>query len=637
MKLNKILFIAFILITHTLVLNQVNAQDVSVAHSNTKVYIDGKPFWVHRIEYGHTIYSICKTYKVDEKTLKQNNPSLSKGIFVGETIRIPVSDSELAGGGKKADYVNHTVVKKQTLFYISRLYGVDINDIVRLNPALSQGLIENMVLKIPTGGKIARGVLYHKVEKGQTLYFLSEFYGIEIADIYEYNPTIIKSGFKAGDTIIIPMPKRITIDILDIENTEYFSGGKYTDPASFYLNTIQERCDSFYYTPKDTFHVVLMLPLFLTENADMGGKTTAEGLAFHGNTRRFFEFYEGVILALERLQNENISVKLHVFDTRRDVARIKKILWKPELAKADLIIGPIYSDELPVVSEYAEKRGIPIVSPLAKTPDILASNPYFFQITPSDETRVGRTAQYLSNFYNTSIIAVHNGLDAEKKIIQTYKDRIRHSYQYGNLNDRIIFKEVNYRLSGPEGLDDALSVGLKNIVIVPIEKEAQVMDIISKLDYFAKSYDIVVFGMPEWEAFENVEMDIITNLQLHIPASSYIDFENWRVKSVFRRFKDVYKTEPSAFSLLGYDITTFFLHAMKEHGNNFVKCIHDSQLISYKKGIQTDFDFARVTPMGGFENTNIFILNYTKNYTLKNLASSLRGGYYIYGSADKGK
>lgn len=614
------------------------AQDFVVSHSNTKAYIDGKAFWMHRVEYGHTVYSICKTYKIDDKTLRQYNPSLAKGMQVGETLRIPILNGDEKNSNSESTYIYHTVAKKQTLFYISRLYGVEMNDLYKLNPDLANGLKEKMVLKIPAGGGNAkRGVIYHRVEKGQTLFFLGQFYGVEIEDIYEYNPQIIKAGFKAGDTIKIPMPRRISIDILTIENSNFLTTGKYSDPFGFYLNPGTEKCDSFYYTQRDTFHVVALLPLFLTENAELGGKQTAEGMVFHSNTRRFYEFYEGLLLALERLENENINVKLHVFDTRRDVARVKKILWKPELAKADLIIGPVYSDEIPLVAEFAEKRNIPVVSPLAKTADVLSSNSFLFQLTPSDETRIGRTAQYLSNFYNTSIIAVHNGLDEEKKIIETYKERIRHSYQNGNMNDRIIFKEVNYKLSGPEGLDDALSVGLKNIVIVPVEKEAQVMDIISKLHYYSKTYDIVVFGLPEWENFENVEMDIITNLQLHIPVTTFIDFEHWRVKSVYKRYKEVFKTEPTAFSLLGYDIATFFLHAMKEHGPNFYKCLNDPMLNTYKKGLQTDFDFVRVNPNGGFENTNIFILNYTKNFILKNQASSLRGGYYLYGNSSKTK
>jgi LysM repeat protein len=55
--------------------------------------IDGKTYYLHRIGYGNSLYSLSKMYSVKIKDLTRENPQLKEGLkktMIGQVIRIPV-------------------------------------------------------------------------------------------------------------------------------------------------------------------------------------------------------------------------------------------------------------------------------------------------------------------------------------------------------------------------------------------------------------------------------------------------------------------------------------------------------------------------------------------------------------------
>ena len=58
--------------------------------SQVIVYINGAKYYVHTVKPGETLYSISKAYGVDEKSIISHNPSAADGLKVDQTIKIPV-------------------------------------------------------------------------------------------------------------------------------------------------------------------------------------------------------------------------------------------------------------------------------------------------------------------------------------------------------------------------------------------------------------------------------------------------------------------------------------------------------------------------------------------------------------------
>jgi len=122
-----------------------------------------------------TIYGISKQYRISETDLKALNPDLNNQMKVGSRIilplenikkygngvlleevtspksqaNIPVSSNTYTTTGVSSDgYVTYTVQSGDTTFGIVNKFGIALDELIQLNPALSSGLKPGITLKI---------------------------------------------------------------------------------------------------------------------------------------------------------------------------------------------------------------------------------------------------------------------------------------------------------------------------------------------------------------------------------------------------------------------------------------------------------------------------------------------------------
>ena len=99
----------------------------------------------------------------------------------------------------------HTVTKGQSLYSISRMYNVSVDDIVRLNPGSNEKIRTGETLKIPQATDTNKHApQYHTIQAGETLYQLTVKYGITAQAICAANPGLSASNFRIGQVIVIP-------------------------------------------------------------------------------------------------------------------------------------------------------------------------------------------------------------------------------------------------------------------------------------------------------------------------------------------------------------------------------------------------------------------------------------------------
>lgn len=106
----------------------------------------------HQVESGETVYSIAKKYGVSEEAIYQLNPDARNGISTTTVLIIPnVQENEPNVIG----FETHKVRRKETLFSISQKYGVSIDDIKKYNKFLySEPLKKGKKLQIPKYAKV---------------------------------------------------------------------------------------------------------------------------------------------------------------------------------------------------------------------------------------------------------------------------------------------------------------------------------------------------------------------------------------------------------------------------------------------------------------------------------------------------
>jgi LysM repeat protein/ABC-type branched-subunit amino acid transport system substrate-binding protein len=118
-----------------------------VKKSTDKVKIEGKYFYVHIVRKGESLYAISKAYGVSQMEIAMENPDIYLGIQVDQALKIPAKDIQQKGADDK--FIYHIVKKGETLFGLSKQYQVSIDDITKANPDVQTGLVLSQVLLIP--------------------------------------------------------------------------------------------------------------------------------------------------------------------------------------------------------------------------------------------------------------------------------------------------------------------------------------------------------------------------------------------------------------------------------------------------------------------------------------------------------
>ena len=103
--------------------------------SHSIVYINGAKYYVHTVKAGDTIYSLSKIYGVEMDSITKHNPSAADGLKLDQTLKIPVKQQEpvVENKRKKRDFEYHTVEAGETLYSISKRYAVSIDTILEDN------------------------------------------------------------------------------------------------------------------------------------------------------------------------------------------------------------------------------------------------------------------------------------------------------------------------------------------------------------------------------------------------------------------------------------------------------------------------------------------------------------------------
>jgi LysM repeat protein len=606
-------------------------EQVNVSRSENKVILEGKVYYVHVVKLQQTLYSIAKAYNVSEKEIMIENPGASANLIIGQVLKIPSNPSSAFSvhTGNIYDKSNVHILKQgETLYSLSKAYGCTVNDLLNLNPDIK-------VNDLPIGTEILlpgkeipqnklsfdeEGYILHKVKKGETLSTIARYYQLRVKEIKSTNPELGWGGPHSGDIIKIPKPdsfasefitKDSIVDIISIDSTLEFvdSSDVYTyddfNAEQLFRRTYkiaylipfdfkeQEPLDSLLKNVKSALRKARITEDYIDEQAKP-------------QSLDFLEFLEGSLLAVDELTNSGVELDIKVFDTKKSMYQTSKILEDPALAKMDLIIGPFYPYNLELVSAFALENKIPCIFPFHSDDSLLISNPYLFQPNPSFKVEYKHNAEYIGRSYNSNLIFIHNGDSSQIAINEYYKDMIFKELNKNMALESVSFKEVIVKDGNTEDMVDALTPGVRNLVILPTRDEAFASQVASRLYYELDSADIEIFGSSYWVGFNNIEIAYIHALSLRISHTHWYNYKEPEFIEFMRMYRKNYYSEPEnytrrgcSFAIVGYDLSKYFISALKKYGPRFITRMDDFQV----EGTICKFRFEHVSNYGGYENT----------------------------------
>ena len=113
-----------------------------------KVSVETADSDLYKVQPKETLYGISKKFGLSIAELIQLNPELVDGLKTGMELKTSFKETIKKGDDDDTDFVVHTVVKDNTIYNLTKKYNITEADLIKLNPALEEGLKLGMVLKI---------------------------------------------------------------------------------------------------------------------------------------------------------------------------------------------------------------------------------------------------------------------------------------------------------------------------------------------------------------------------------------------------------------------------------------------------------------------------------------------------------
>jgi LysM repeat protein len=187
--------------------NCANLWSLDSLETTTKI---GKQFIIHEVEAGETLFALSRRYGVSVQEIKDaNDPGLSS-LDIGQRVMIPYVRQTIDGNS-----ITHTVKSSETLFSISRAYNVQVDDLKKWNQLADNNISigQKLVIKSdrsPSAGENTRQLVppnakTHTVEESQTLYSISRMYGVSTEDLRAWN-NLGSNSLNIGQVLIVSSP-----------------------------------------------------------------------------------------------------------------------------------------------------------------------------------------------------------------------------------------------------------------------------------------------------------------------------------------------------------------------------------------------------------------------------------------------
>lgn len=589
-----------------------------IAKSKVIVFINGKKYYVHTVKSGDTLYSMSKAYGVSEDAIKECNPTVADGLKLDQTVKIPVADNATADARevkkRKKEFVEHKIRGGETLYSIARDYNISVNTIREDNPGLNpQSLSIGQSLwvrKSDMGSSSEKeaqaemdayadnlnkatddGFEYYVVKPGETVYSLARRFEITEQEFAANND--IAGGLKAGAVIRIP--------IKDEENVNQME--KKADVPESELIAAQSSDENIIFRalPSDQIlNIALMLPFNIESKPNSS----------------YVEFYQGFLLGLEKMKQEGRGEsKLTVYNTEHNPVKVQNIVKSPAFEGTNLIIGPVYEDELSPVLQYARANSTPVVSPLA---DIKAvKSPAIYQLSPDPAKKYDKIGDLIDGGRDIYLIYADSfDKEFEGEVLALLKDKPYAAYTY-SFNQKSIFTPRNSAARQIEVMDDILKEEKPCLFVVLANKETDVDRILGTIssskvaitEKSEKSAPYVVLGTSRWGRFNNIDHTTYFNNNVVMISTYHAKRDSQVVREFDSRYIEAYNSLPSLYAYRGYDAAVIFCTGMRSD-------IDYNMLDKKYTPLQTSYQFSHKGEGDKYVNQEWMRINYNSNYTI---------------------
>ena len=562
--------------------------------TTTKKPVPASDVVIHTVKSGESVYGISKTYGVTENELLTANPTMVNGLNVGDQIIIP--NKPVTNKNEKIVY--HTIKSGETLYGIAKRYDTTIEKLIELNPGVASTnlKIDDVIMIVPNTSQeiiVQRDIkqfIPYTVADGDTYESVAAANGISTKLLKEANPETSK--LKKGKTIYIP---RSAVD-KQVVSTSSLTEKQLEDS---YKDKFDEVYKDVHSPNKDnSIDISIILPFQI----GLANKTK--------NAKNYEEFYNGFILALDSIGSKLTKpLNLNVYDTKQSIGITDSILGLAELKKSDIIIAPSEADQLGKILNYGLRNNIDVLNCFVTQSEDYIKNQRSMQVNiPSPYLNAQIIELLKTKFSDYELVFLDDPSETSKDIyeeIKNYANISRHPHKTltivsdltGKSLSRYLDPGSKYLFIAGNGKESFLNKFATGII------EAKESRVDCKLE---------LLGHPEYTMYIKKHKDEFAKIGTYIYSRFYLP-ENSAVKTLNSKYLKTFGSKATNsvpnMSVFGFDVGMFLVNAYSSD-------LLPGDKASAYKGIQTNFNFERASNWAGYINKSVRLIKLSQGKEL---------------------
>jgi LysM repeat protein len=565
-----------------------------------------KKYVSYTVKDGETVKSIAKTYHITSKELLQLNPDINKNLAPNTVIIVPnlnygnadtkVKEVKEAQNDKKTYYV----LPKDTLYGISKMFGITMEELMAANPQIADGLKPGMELVIPKAGatpiKTNDTVTFelHTVVKDDTMYNLSNRYQVSQAELLRLNPEL-SDGLKLGMTLKMK-PIKNWIATKSVSNENNIGNEKNV--------TVKRGALKENFNSSKEINLVMLLPYNINKSSD-STKINSFGKS-NSLLNIVTDFHLGAKMAIDSLRNQGVNVKVKFIDSEDSedsTQKLQAIVNRNDLKNADAVIGPLFFDNAYWLSKRIDAS---VVVPFYSKNQTANSANNLVKVAPEDEMLQSELLKHLErNYQGQNIVVINDGKSASQTKLWQVVNRLK---TFKNVKNIAVVKSEYGYISGGK-FSDKLSKSANNWVFLVSEEMVTTASAVNSLKGLADNFNITLIALDKGKNFDSVDNNLLGQLNFMYPSIDFIDVDDTNVNNFYKTYQENNYAIPSKYALKGFDITYDVLARIAtmgtlEQGLKAGKSSRLSTLFKYDRNL-----------LGSFENHGVFIVQYDRSLT----------------------
>lgn len=579
--------------------------------------INGRLYHYYEVAPGETIYSLCYKLDVTRDEMMRNNPAASEGLRAGMMLYFPFEDevatTTAAPAPAKSSEYTYEVQRGETIFGISRKFGISSDALISANPVLKNGLKAGQTIVIPGMASPASepaapateevavtevsanpptvsSVEGYIVKKKETFYSIARAHGLSVAALEAANPGV--TSLREGQVLNIPVSAVSAQPEEEVTEVTTVSTGIPTQYDTISVDSLPgTSIPMVELTPalKSTeVSVAILLPFMLNEETPSKSAT------------RYTEFYKGFLLAADSLRDGDTPIHIAAYDTEGSVLKVREALTDSTFARHNLIIAPDNAVQLAVLAEYGRNNGVKVLNAFLVRDESHLSNPAVMQGNLPSPEMYSRVIDALLErlTYSTPVFLTMAGEKGDKA---DFVAELRKALSAKG--QTFVDIEVDGRLNLSQ-LQLLPADG--NFMFIPeSSRQADLNKLMPALIQWrdqAITPTVRLFGYPEWTTFRGETEINMHNLNTLVFSRFYTDEDSWRTRAVDSNFRRWYGTKMENAvprqGLMGFDTGMFVIPYLATGENN-----------GYD-GVQNGFFFSEPSPDAGVYNQALYFINF---------------------------